>query len=167
MIELDVKIDGVEYIKLNYKLVYSDPALVMVFFTAVIMLLGSVFMGKLDFSNLTASPILLIAIIVIAYLLILLPITIFYRVRHLYNTVPVLYEKLHYSIDEKHVVIKGKTVKDKSFWKDYSAIKQTKNWVILWKAKNMGTFIPKSAFKKEGELEQLFQFATSNGVLVK
>lgn len=167
MIELDVKIDGVEYIKLNYKLVYSNPALVIVFITALVMVLGSVFMGKLDFSNLIGSPILLIALIIIAYLLVLLPITLFYRVRHLYNTMPVLHENLHYTIDEKQVVVKGKTVKEKSLWKDYATIKQTKNWVILWKAKNMGTFIPKSVFKNEDDLERLFHFATNGGVQIK
>lgn len=167
MIELDVKIDGVEYIKLNYKLVYSNPALVIVFLTALVMVLGSVFMGKLDFSNLMGSPILLIALIIITYLLILLPITLFYRVRHLYNTMPVLHESLHFTIDDKQVVVKGKTVKEKSPWKDYATIKQTKNWVILWKAKNIGTFIPKSAFKNEDDLERLFQYATNGDVQVK
>ncbi len=167
MIELDVEIDGVEYIKLNYKLVYSNPALVIVFLAALVIVLGSVFMGRFSTGNLTSSPVLIIALIIIAYLLILLPITLFYRVKHLYNTMPVLHEKLRYTINEQQVIVKGKTVKEKNVWKDYATIKQTKNWVILWKAKNMGTFIPKSAFKNKDELERLFQFATSGGVQVR
>jgi len=167
MIELDVKIDGVEYIKLNYRLVYSNPALVIVFCTALVMVLGSVFMGRFSADNLTLSPVLIIALIVIAYLVILLPIILFYRVRHLYNTMPVLHEKLHYTINEKQVIVKGKTVNEKNNWKEYATIKQTKNWVVLWKAKNMGTFIPKSAFKNKDDLGLLFHLATSGGVKVK
>lgn len=167
MIELNVKLDGVEYIKLNYKLVYSNPALIIVFLAAIAMVLGTVLTGKFSLDNLTGTPVLLIALIVIAYLLILLPITLFYRVRHLYNTIPVLHERLHYKIDEKQIAVKGETFKEKNQWKDYISVKQTQNWIILWKAKKMGTFIPKSAFKNEEDLAVFFQLAEANKLLLK
>lgn len=167
MIELDVEINGVEYIKLNYTLVYRNPALIIVLAAAMVMLLVSIITGNLTADNIFSSPVHIIALLVLAYVLLVLPFILFYRVRTLYNTLPLLHERLHYTFDEKQILIKGKTVKEKNPWKDYVAVKQTKNWVILWKAQNMGNFIPKTAFKNEGDLERLIDMATANKLKIQ
>lgn len=167
MIELDVEINGIEYIKLNYAIVYRNPALIIVLAVAVVMLLVSTITDNLTTDSLLSSPVHIIALLVLAYVLLALPVILFYRVRTLYNTLPLLHERLHYTIDEKQIVIKGKTVKEKNPWKDYVTVKQTKNWVILWKAQNMGNFIPKTAFKNEGDLERLIEMATINKLKTK
>lgn len=166
MIELDVKIDGVEYIKLNYKLAYSNPALLIVFLGTVAIVLGAVFTGRLDFSNLLASPVPLVGLLVLLYLLVILPVTLFYRARYAYSTLPALYEKVHYTISEKGITQKGQTFTEKFAWTDFAAIKQTQNWILLLKTKNAGIFIPKNAFKSEEELEKVVLFAFQNNLRI-
>lgn len=166
MIEFDVKIDGVEYIKLNYTLVYRNPALLIVVLAALATLLVSAITGSLTADSFTSSPVLIIAALVLAYVFFILPVIVFYRVRTLYNTMPLLHEQLRYKVDEKGVSIKGKTVKEKNAWKDYTSIKQTKNWLILWKAQNMGTFIPKTAFKTDDDLQAVIALSKAAGLKI-
>ncbi len=165
MIELDVKIDGVEYIKLNYRLVYSNPALLIIFSGVVAIVLGSIFTGRLDFTNLLTSPIPSLGLLVIFYLVLILPVSLFYRARYFYNNHAALHERVQYSINEKGLTQKGETFTEKFVWKDFLVVRQTDKWLLLLKGRSAGVFIPKSAFKKEEDLDFLLQMAKENKLI--
>jgi hypothetical protein len=167
MLKFTVNVKPQEYIKLNYQLVYSSPAMLIILVGCAIGFAAVVIKEGFGWQQFTHSIGNMLPLIVLVYTVIVLPITLFYRIRGLFNRMPALHEKQTYTIDEKGVYIKGKTFDAESEWEEYKSLQIKNNWIILWKAKNFGNFIPLSAIKTTEDLQQLIALAADNGLEIK
>ncbi len=165
MVKFEVEITAEEYIRLNYRIVYANPVVLIALAACAIVVGTNLTSGGWD--ALTKGPADIIALFALGYLLLFLPVTLFYRVRGLYYRMAALNEKQVFTVDETGVNIKGQTFDVKNEWSAYKTIELKKDWMVLWKAKNFGNFVPLRSFKNPEEIEQFIAMAKERGIVVK
>lgn len=167
MLKFEVSIKPEEYIKLNYKLVYRSPAMLIILAGCTIGFVSVIIKDGFGWQQFTGSMGNMLPVIILAYAVVVLPITLFYRIRGLFGRMPALHEKQTYTVDETGVNIKGKTFDVKNEWEGYQTLQIIGSWIILWKAKNFGNFIPLRSIKTPEDLQQLITLAQNNGLAIK
>lgn len=165
MVKFEVEIKAEEYIKLNYRIVYANPVVLIALVACAIVVATNLTNGGWD--ALTKGPADIIALFALGYLLLFLPVTLFYRVRGLFYRMAALNEKQTFTVDDSGVNIKGQTFEVKNEWSAYKTVELKKDWMVLWKAKNFGNFVPLRSFKSTEDLEQFIAMAKEKGIKVR
>jgi hypothetical protein len=152
-IKIQVKLDLPEYRKLVFRLTYTMPAFIWIYFIGTMMLF---------FLLLNGEPNWLVLFIVL--FLLFLPVSVFRGATANYKATKALHEPITYAFTPDSITTYGESFQSTIQWNALHKIRESGPWLMLYTNKQVAMMIPKKAFASDAELETVKQIARDNNI---
>jgi hypothetical protein len=136
------------YSKTSTKVITGLFALFLLFATVTMPAMRS------NFFFMVVYPILILA---------LNPLSVYMTAKRSFRSIKTNGETIEYHFEDSGLLTKGETFSMESTWDTIYKVTQTKNWIMIWRNRQVANPIPKTAVS-ETELIELKQILDRNGV---
>jgi hypothetical protein len=136
------------YSKTSTKVITGLFALFLLFATVTMPAMRS------NFFFMVVYPILILA---------LNPLSVYMTAKRSFRSIKTNGETIEYHFEDSGLLTKGETFSMESTWDTIYKVTQTKNWIMIWRNRQVANPIPKTAVS-EAELIELKQILDRNGV---
>lgn len=166
-IDINVKIERNEWIKLNFIIGYSNP--IMIFITLIGIWMVYTVIRYIPSESYEEDSFRLYFLLLFGILILIgLPISTLIQANKNINHNKWISQKLKYTFSSFDIEIKGETFDLKMLWTDVQSIKEYKNWYAILTDRQRGFFIPKNRFNsKVEELNFKEMLRSLKGVTIK
>lgn len=149
-IEIITRTDFRSFLKLQYKLFYRKPAiLIFTFISIIAFIYGLAALLKPELGDSPIFPIVLGVVGIFVF-----PFSVWRGSKKAYESNKNLQEEIKYTFNRDTIEIKGETFNSSLSISSIYKFKETGNWIFLYHGKNIFNIIPRSSLSAE-QLQQL------------
>lgn len=152
-IKIQVKLDLPEYRKLVFRLTYTMPAFIWIYFIGTMMLFFLLLNGQPNW----------FALFIVLFLL-FLPVSVFRGATANYKATKALHETITYAFTPDNITTYGESFQSTIQWNSLHKIRESGPWLMLYTNKQTAMMIPKNAFASDVDLETVKQIARDNNI---
>ena len=165
MIEFKVKMTLKDYRKLNFFLVYKRPMTIFLTFIGIINIFAFIMYLSGSTSSFLTNPVFnLIFGLIMTFLT---PLSIFYSTKKSYATNKYMQSETEWTISDEKIKIKGKSFEGEYDWSNVYKIIKVSDWIIIYKDRIIGNFIPINSFNNKEDYQFFWDYAKKNNVKLK
>ena len=145
--KIKTKILFEDYLRLSYQMTYRNPWVIFLSCIGLIMFIGSImyFVGFKTFSDEAPYFHFIFGI----FIVIVLPISIYYGTRKNFRSNKCLHENITYEITDDKLKVVGESFNSELSWDKMYKITEYWKWILIFQNRNAAFLIPKRGFGKE------------------
>jgi len=142
--KIETRLDFKSYIKLMFSLTYKKPIMIFIIIYLLVVLVMAIFIFsdlKFLFGETYDIPLFLAFYIIIA-----LPILIYFNARKNFSTNGLIKEKIIYEFTDDKICHTGETFYSEKDWTKVYKIVEMKHWILIYQSRQIANLIPKESF---------------------
>jgi hypothetical protein len=148
IVRIQSKIEFPTYRRLMFRLSYANPALLLVHFLAICMIVFYLLRGTGEFF-------FYFSILFVAYL----PVVIYRSAARNYKTSKMIHELASYEFTPEKIIVTGQSFNCTMEWRSLYKTMEVKGCFLLFANRQGAMIIPKSAFASEADIATVRQYA--------
>ena len=142
--KLETKLDFISYLQLMFIITYRKPIILVITIINIATLIMVIFYisgFRFLFDGIPFSQLILCFFIVVV-----LPVSIYFNARKTFSTHGLIKEKIIYEITEDKICQTGETFHSEMEWTKIYKVVEMKHWILIYHNRQIANLIPKESF---------------------